>query len=240
MVLDTDIADDINPAAYVEMFEKRLDAPRRFTGVCGRVVRGKAPEDFAKLSFLQGRELAWLIGPDGLRRFVGRTAVEVLKIIGKFDQSWLDREVAKGMQFKLIVMPQAECRRADWDGVFDMVEARYPEIASKLHRWRERLRDPSLVGEIGAELVSDAVKANIHHPDHMSPKRYLVCDDTAQNARLFLWHSLGMNGQYVGDGYTAAPSHDLRLDEYLTANVPLKTILGVAITDLSVEPTHLE
>ncbi len=42
------------------------------------------------------------------------------------------------MRFKLIVMPQAECRLADWDGVFDMVEARYPEIAPKIHRWRER------------------------------------------------------------------------------------------------------
>lgn len=240
MVLDTDIADDIDPAAYVEMFQKRLEAPRRLIGVCGRVVRGKAPEDFAKLSFLQGRELAWLTGPNGLRMFVGRTGVEVLRMIGKFDQAWLDRELAKGMRFKLIVMPQAECRLADWDGVFEMVEARYPKIAPKLHRWRKRLRDPSLAGEIGAELVSDAVKSKLDHPDHMSAQRYLVCDDTAQNARLFLWHSLGMNNQYVGDGYTAASSHSLRLDEYLTANVPLETIPGVVMIDLPVEPGRPE
>ena len=240
MILDTDLTDIIDPAAYAEMFEGRRGVPRRFAGVCGRVVRGRSPEEFSKLSFLPGRELAWLTGPDGLRRLIGRTAVEMLKLIGKFDQSWLNAELSKGMRFKLIIMPQAECRLADWDGVFEMVERHYPDIASKLDRWRESLRDPSLVREIGAELVSDAAKSNNDHPDHMSAERYLVCDDTAQNARLFLWHSLGMNEQYVGDGYTAALSSKFRLDEYLTANVPLQAIPGVVTIDLPIEPARFE
>ncbi len=239
MVLDTDTGEVIDPAAYTEMFEGRRDVPRRFAGVCGRVVRGRAPIEFSKLSFARDRRLAWLTGPAGLRSLVGCTSAQVLERIGKSDQPWLNEQLAKGMRFRLIVMPQAVCRLADWDGVFDMVEARYPEIAPKIHRWRERVRDPSIVGEIGAELVSDAVKSDPDHPDHMSAERYSVCDDTAQNARLFLWHSLGMNERYVGDGYTSASSHDVRLDEYLTANVSLETIPAAVMIDLSVEPARL-
>ncbi len=48
-----------------------------------------------------------------------------------------------------------------------------------------------------------------------------------------------MNERYVGDGYTSASSHDARLDEYLTANVPLGTMPAAVMIDLSVEPSRL-
>ena len=233
MAVDT--ADVIDPATYATMFQERREFSRHFAGVCGRVVRGTAPHDFSMLSFFPGRRLAWLFGPDGLRSVVGCSDNEVLRRIAKSDQPWLNDRLAEGMRFKLIVMPQMECRRADWDGVFDMVEQHYPEVAGKLDRWRSVLRQASSEG-LPQDLLIDAVRSDPGHSDHMSVERYRACDDTAQNARLFLRHSLGMNENYVGNGFTKPSANHPSIDEYLTANVALATIPGIVTIDLHIEP----
>lgn len=61
----------IDPATYLAMFEGRQAVPSEMSGVCGRVVRGKVDADFAMLSFADGRRLAWVTGPAGLRSMIG-------------------------------------------------------------------------------------------------------------------------------------------------------------------------
>ena len=70
----------------------------------------------------------------------------------------------------------------------------------------------------------------------MDVERYRACADTAQNARLFLRHSLGLNENYVGNGFTKPSADHPPIDEYLTTNVELATIPGVVEIDLHVEP----
>ncbi len=72
------------------------------------------------------------------------------------------------------------------------------------------------------------------HPQHMSVARYIACEDTALNARLFLWHSLGLNGHIVGDGWATNPETGQRMEEHLTGNVPLASVPGHRSIDLDV------
>ena len=68
----------------------------------------------------------------------------------------------------------------------------------------------------------------------MSVARYIACEDTALNARLFLWDSLGLNGYAVGDGWATNPETGQRMEEHLTGNVPLASVPGHRSIDLDV------
>ena len=225
----------IDPSGYAELFEGHRAVPEAISGVCGRVVRGRADADFSMLAFASGRRLAWVTGPDGLRAMIGRSGSEIVLGIGK-DRSWLREKLAEGMRWQLFVLPQAECTRADWAGIFTMLKTTYPEVARKLLPWREALRDPMLTLSIPPSLVSSAVKDDEDHPEHMSVARYETCADTAENARLFLWHTLGLNQHFKGDGWATDPLTGERVKEYLTANVPLSEIVGHRVIALDVEP----
>lgn len=230
-----DQAVPIDPATYVAMFEGQQSVPAAFTGVCGRVVRGRSDADFAMLAFADGRRLAWITGPAGLRSMIGRTGAQIVLGMGKqTTPAWLSEKLAEGMRWRLIVLPQTLCARADWAGVFEMIEAHYTEIAGKLARWREAVQDPALARSIDPALVTGAVKDHGNHPDHMSVARYLTCQDTALNARLFLWHALGLNQLFVGDGWATDPLTGGRVEEYLTGNVPLASVADHYLIDLHV------
>lgn len=94
------------------------------------------------------------------------------------------------------------------------------------------------VGASGLDpaLVRGAVKDDAEHPQHMSVRRYLACEDTVANARLFLWHSLRLNQHFVGDGWTIDPELKARVEEHLTGNVPLSSIPGHRIVNLDLPP----
>ncbi|KNY24290.1 hypothetical protein [Methylobacterium sp. ARG-1] len=72
------------------------------------------------------------------------------------------------------------------------------------------------------------------HLAHLSAARYLAGPDTALNARLFLWHALGLNQYFVGDGWSTDPLTMERVEEYLTGNVPLATVAEHRLIDLHV------
>lgn len=223
----------IDPTTYVAMFEGRHSVPAALAGVCGRVVRGRNEADFAMLAFAKGRRLAWVTGPGGLHSMLGRSGAQIVLGIGK-DRTWLREKLAEGMRWRLMVLPQGNCMRADWAGVFAMIDAHYPEIASKLSSWRAVVRDPALALSIDPTLIAGAVKDNVDHPEHVGVTRYATCADTAISARLFLWHALGLNQHFVGDGWATDPLTGERVEEYLTANVPLATVAEHRSIDLRV------
>jgi hypothetical protein len=220
--LDTD--------AYAEMFKARSQPSNPISGICGRVMRGRrGSSQFDRLSFAKGRRLAWITGPVGMQTFLNLSDTEIVLGIGK-DRTWLDEKLREGMEWKLAVIPQAACELATWDGLFNMIQTYYPiDVAAKLLRWKDDLADTALVTTIEAHLTTGNVKDDPLHKDHMSEEAYLACEDTAVNARLFLWHSLGVNDQFTGTGYTTGG-----VDEYLMPNLPLAEVREYKLIDLHV------
>ncbi len=222
----------MDPTVYAELFRKRSQPAKPIAGVCGRVMRGRrGSSSFDRLSFQNGRRLAWVTGPAGLLRFLNMSDTEiVIGGIGK-SRTWLDEKLREGMGWKLAIVPQTGGELANWDGVFSMIRGHYPErIATKLLRWKSELADGALATKIEARLVTGEIKDNPSHPLHMSEETYLACEDTAVNARLFLWHSLGVSEQFTGTGYTTGGA-----DEYLVPNQTFADMSSYTLIELHVD-----
>lgn len=223
----------VDPTVYVDMFYGRRPKPPMLSGVCGRVIRGAYEHQFDRLVFTEGRRLAWVMGPTGMNEMIGKSGADIVLGIGK-SRTWLQEKLSEGIRWKLVVIPQEECLRADWDGLFAMLTTYYPDVMTKLLPWVDDLKDPALLTSIDSSLVTSAVKDNIAHPMHMSVEHYLANDDTPQNARLFLWHSLGANEQFIGTGYTRGPDSNENVEEFLMPNRNLSDIPHCQVIDLDV------
>jgi len=64
----------------------------------------------------------------------------------------------------------------------------------------------------------------------MSLERYKDAPDDAVYARAFLWHSLGLNEHFQGDGYS-----EEGVPEYLVANVDLNEDFTVVPLDVRMD-----
>jgi hypothetical protein len=129
--------------------------------------------------------------------------------------------------------PVPEAFEGVW-GLFAMIDAHCLELAGKLAKWQKAVQDPALARGIAPALVTAAVRDDAEHPAHVSAARYLAGPDTALNARLLLWHALGLNQYFVGDGWATDPLTRERVEEYLTGDIPLATVAEHRLIDLHV------
>ena len=222
----------ITPADYEDLFAGKKPAPRSFVGVCGRVVRGQEPGGFERLTH-SDRRLAWVLGPEEMRDLIGKSGTEIVLGIGK-DWDWLRAQVKNGMHWRLFVLPESGMVAATWDNLLALIAEHYPEVAPKLLRWDRALRDPRLVEAIDSSFTTSEVKDNEAHPLHMSLERYQKCPDTPENARLFLWHTLGINHRFTGSGRTMNPDGSEGFAEYLMPNRSLADFPGYRAIPLEV------
>jgi hypothetical protein len=206
--------------------------PGRLSGLVGRIARGRAgrEEDFAYLGPTY-RRLAWVLGAEDLlkllsiRRGPGGDAAAILAL-GK-DLPWLQGLLDAGQwqwRLQLVVSKHVAPELGDWAGVRRMIQRVFPDaIVQKLApHWNvlEAACTPAQVRALlGSDLYELACKQkDFDMPHHMSEQRYLSADDTVANARVFLWHSMGMNEHFQGDGRTTGG-----LSEYLAPNCMLSS-----------------
>jgi hypothetical protein len=230
VVIEGTAARRVTPRDYEAMFRKRLEAPDQLAGVCGRVIRGAKEEEFAKLVFQKGRQLAWVTGPIGLRKMIDLSPSQIVLGIGK-TRSWLMEQLDAGMSWGLVVFPDGDCVPATWDGLFQMVRRHYPpDVSDQLARWESRLRDSQHSVVVPPDHTTSKVKDDVQDPWHMSVERYRESADTCENARLFPWHSLGVNDLFTGSG----TSPDTGFDEYLRPVCDLSDLPGHVTIPLNV------
>ncbi|MCZ7652546.1 MAG: hypothetical protein M5U13_15795 [Thermoanaerobaculia bacterium] len=140
------------------------------------------------------------------------------------------------MQWKLFVLPQVEAFEATWDNVLALVAEHYPEVAAKVLGCDPALRDPGLPGRIDPCATTSEVKESETHRLHMNVHRLRDAEATPDNARLFLWHTLGLNERFTGTGRTQRPDGSDGGAEYLVPNRPLTEFGEYRVIPLEVTP----
>jgi hypothetical protein len=207
----------MTPLEFKDLFLSGEPMSRPIEGLCARIARGRPDEPVRRLADFAGRRLAWVFGPAWLEYMLSRPALgDVVRYMGKDPSEWLPRIRRQGHVLRLVVAHAPDREPATWDGMFRAIDQYYPEVAPRLHRWEGTILTrslPELTGDRHREF--EAAKESQDSPAHISADRLLEIEDTAQHARVFLWHSLGLNAEFRGDGI--APGGEFAR-EYLTMN----------------------
>lgn len=217
------------------------------SGLCGRIVRGKKPDDFATLTDDPTRLVVMLMDSDGLARLFGKTPHQMLLEIG-YRADYIKQKVADGNGFKIVVFPQEAAQPATWDGVFKVAAEVYPDVAACCQKHGADLRTLTkferLAGEKdghflhGFERLAGHKFADADKPGDtrfMTIDKYRASGKNVWELRALLYHTLHLRELFSGDGYTYNEQGRRQLREYLMLNKKVVDISGAVVHDLDVK-----
>lgn len=210
--------------------------------LCGRLIRGRKPEDFETLTDDPDRRLVLLMGPDGLAQLPGKTGYEMLKAIG-YTEAHIVAKVQEGNQFKLAVFPEGDVARlATWDNVIDIAADTYPDVSVGLYKHREALKMARFEGIAAQADFSFAEVDDIGPTDsrHMTYERYLQSRQDLFDTRSFLYYTLHLREQFGGGGYVIDRDGNRGMLEYVAPNLPIARLGAHALLDIRVDLPDLE
>ncbi len=221
--------------AYVDAFAKNM--PVSVAHLCGRMIRGKEPEDYDHLTDDTNRKIVMLIGPDGLEKLPGKSGYDALELLG-YTQAHIAERINAGYIFKLAVFEEGnDARIADWDGMTALAAATYPDIKAPIEAHLDELKStPFQVIEDGAGFSFAEVDYNgIDDPRYMTHERYLDSPQDLIATRALHYFTLHLRELYSGDGYTYDSDGNRGVMEYAVLNKPIHELGKHALIDISVE-----
>jgi len=207
--------------------------------LAGRLIHGRDPSGFDRLSTDTWKRLSWVFGPDAVQSFIGLDGWSMCRDVG-MDSDWLRHELAVGTTFKLAIFPidvQGHCLQATWDNVAVLVKNVYQEVADKVLAQLPAIRAlsmPEIEDRAGYDMLDVNLQGRDVDPRYVSVDRLRrkpasECGITV--VRQFLMDELGLKRPYTGTGLTEGG-----LAEFLVPNRPLKEIPGCVVIDLDVRP----
>jgi hypothetical protein len=222
----------MNAKEYAATVQRGTSLSQEPAGLFARVIQqapGQQPIAEQLLASATARRTAFVSGGDALLLFSRVPATEFLLRMGK-SREWLHRKKAANWELFLLVFEASEAfhvEPATWDGVQALVSDAFRSVADRLEPHWPTLRSRSLEQIVGTEwrrFDQSDVKENPAHPEHVSEATLLSRTiTTAADARLFLWHTVGINEHFTGDGFTA--NDGVRgFREYLARNVPIRAL----------------
>jgi hypothetical protein len=212
-------------------------------GVCGRIIRGETDKDFETLTDDPlNRRVVFPTDESGLETLLGKTGREMLISIG-YPPDYIEQLVSKGKKFKLVVFPAGtDAVTATWMNVIKVVEKAYPDIGGRMWRHGNVMMTygienfaafEKIIGKTSTQL-NEIKSRGSSDPEFMTYEKYRDSDNTAENARLFLYYTIGLNNLFAGDGWTRDEKGAKGIKEYLMANKKISEIAGVEVVDLVV------
>ena len=203
--------------------------------ICGRVIRGKKPEDFLTLTDDPNRKIVMLMGPDGLNTILGLSGYKILETIG-YETDYIARKVSEGCKFKLIVFPEGTPKIATWDNTVEVVSEAYPDIANDLKSNLQVLKTTPFetIRQISGTPWNEIDKQGETHSEFMTLERFKKSNRTAYNCRAFLYFTVHLRELFSGDGYTYTPQGVRGLTEYIVLNSPINKLGEYMMTDFDV------
>lgn len=227
---------------FVEAFKSASPASniqiKKINNIAGRVVRGKTSTDFKTLSNDPNRLVVMLLDADGLNEMIGRSGYEILKMLG-YSQTDIEKYVVdEGLQFKLIITePNNHILLATWDNIPEIVFQAYRDsrgdayardLSQKVSQALPFLKKEPL-GDLEAVAGYKFSSIQESDPRYMTVERYMASKGSAVDTRAFLFHTLQLRDEYIGNGYTTGG-----VKEYFAANIPLVSLGNYEIIDLNI------
>lgn len=234
---------------------KQVPETHQLVGLCGRICRGRQPKDFCGLAELDGsRRVVFMMGSEGLAGILKETSVLAILLRLGYDVLFLYREMMRGTTFELVVMMEGPSAvRATWDLLPSVLDAAFDrEVVQAVQVALPTLKRLSFA-ELQAEYINprtgevmsmrdarDSVPSATSGEDSPSDEdpspwrmtarrlaqRARAGSCRAADVRAFLYHEIGLNNLFAGDGFTRTQDGAVGLEEFLAANVERQKLLG--------------
>jgi hypothetical protein len=219
---------------FVETFGN--GEPVTVSRLCGRVIRGKRPEDFETLTNDPTRKVVLIMGPDGLQQMVRQpSGYAMLETIG-YAKQHIAAKVSEGNAFKLAVFPEGNLARpATWSNMFAMLSKAY----GMQHNFEPYI--PVLQRRTFEEITQDApfdyhqvTSEGISNPHYMTPDRFAASRRTLRDVRDLAYFTGSMRQQFGGNAKVLDEAGNETMDEYAVYNLPLAKLGEYALLDIDV------
>ncbi|MEO0853740.1 MAG: hypothetical protein AAFY15_09590, partial [Cyanobacteria bacterium J06648_11] len=183
------------------------------------------------------KRLAWIAESDRLERLLSARASDmpaaIAAAMGK-PYDWVMSKLEAGYFWKLAILPNEAARLADWEGCIRSAQIAYPEVSSKIAKWRDALKTSSLSeieAGIGAGLTFRAIKNRGRDDPRYIDLQKLIDDPDPElwKIRGFLFNVVGVNELFSGTGFTFDEHGTPQSTEYLIPNRRLGEIPGCEI-----------
>ncbi len=228
----------MTPAEYVDLLRAGTKLDDEPEGLSLRVFQ-LYPHDtieFAELADFAPRRAAWVSGPDAVKRLTQIPREEYFLEMGK-RATWFAEKQQDGVGVLLAVFPAERAILATWAGLRTAVERWYGDVAPFIASHWDALERTPFAALLDAADMSrygrKAVRENPTHEDHVSVARLAAGPRTAARARLFLWHTVGANPQFAGDGFGRTDDGRRTFREYLVENRALRAIRDAVVHPLN-------
>jgi hypothetical protein len=219
----------MQPTEYIELLKN--GGSDKVEGLCGRIIRGKTPQCFSRLSDDPNRKVVMLTDSEGLQSLLGKNGYDMLITIGHHPDH-IAKCLSEGKSYKIVVFPASSALEGTWDGVIRLGSQVYPDVAPFLKKYRpEFARLPfSVIEQMAGYKFKDA-----DDPRFMSHENFNKRQSKGLAAvRALLYHTLHLRELFRGDGYTYDEKGNRGVREYLLPNVEVTSISGVVVHDLTV------
>jgi hypothetical protein len=201
----------------------------------GRVLKGKADDDFETLSDDRDRKIVFLMGSDGLEGLLGLSNDQILAKIG-YTTEYVARLEHDGYRFKLVVFKSGLDARqlATWDHVVELVASAYPDIAAKVTAALPRLKRTSFreIEQLAPSPFAAIDRVGREHADYIDERRLRSSDGALWRIRAFLYYRIRLLELFAGDGVTRTGDGKRGLKEYIAPNQPIRDLGGARLIDL--------
>jgi hypothetical protein len=205
-------------------------------GLCGRILRGKNPNDFVSLTDDPNRKIVMLMGPDGLSLLPGKSGHEMLTAIG-YTPDYINQKILEGTQFKLAVFPESKfARPATWSNMVSLISHAYPQTTKALHSHYNQLSKipfEQIQTQSGFSFA-EVEKNGPSDPRFMTIDRFMQSQMNLVDIRAFLYFSIYLKELFSGDGYTYSSDGYRGMQEFATLNQPINSLGKNALLDINI------
>lgn len=235
----------MNPQDYIQFLTNHSGPPPFVQGVCGRIIRGKDPKDFERLSDDPDRKVVMLTDSGGLAKFFGKSDYEKCVVVGHHPDH-IKGKVNSGYSYKLVVFPEKAAVVADWTGVFQVAQQVYPDLSVAIRQYGPVLRgngNPVFEGGRTKDFAAIEAKAgrkfmdcdDKNHPDFMSYDNWKKSNQDDAALRALFYHTFHLKELFSGNGYTYNEVGRKGVKEYLMLNCLISDIPGHIVHDMNVK-----
>jgi hypothetical protein len=222
--------------SYLESYKQVKKLDQVLSGICGRVIRGKKPEDFLSLTDDPTRLIVMLIDPEGLSALPGLSGYDTLITLG-YEKKYLDGLINSGNKFKLVVFGDGGLAKlATWDNLIDMIKLQYRDVSLTFEFYRDKLKKTAFndIESMGSYTFLEVQDAGKSDQRYMTYERFVDSDKTLHDVRAFLYFTVHLRELYSGDGYTYDSQGNRGVMEYIVPNKPLSQLGQYGIVDVEV------